>query len=105
MNIFQHEDPARDNFALFETAGYGDVLRAMAIGDEMIWRSTPIPVEIRRNGKWWEIIRVEPGCVPDEPDEPSERSGGDSDIPFDVLADRRALDALKASSLEDEIDE
>ncbi len=95
VNIFKHDDPEKNNFALFEAAGYGELMLPMEDGDELYWHGSGLPVRMRRMGKWWEIVAVEPrnGRVPDTL--PEWLSGN---APMPKLPE---LDALRDFDLED----
>lgn len=59
VNIFKHEDPAKDNFHLFETAGYADALLALDVGDSQNWQGFPIYVSLGMDGRFWNVLTVE----------------------------------------------
>lgn len=69
VNIFQHSDPAKDNFHLFEQAGYADALLSLKeIGDSQNWGAWPIAVTVVFDGRFWNIQGVTQrpdGAVPD----------------------------------------
>lgn len=69
VNIFQHSDPDKNNFTLFEAAGWAQVLESMPVGGQRNWTQNPIEVVMRKPGKFWEIIAVTPkpeGAAPDD---------------------------------------
>jgi hypothetical protein len=73
VNIFKHGDPQKDNFHLFEEAGYAEWLNALDVGDAQNWKGYPIVVTLAYDGKFWNITRVKPreaDALPDgeEPD-------------------------------------
>jgi hypothetical protein len=72
VNIFKHEDPQKNSYALFEAAGYGELLMSLAVNDFQTWEYTPIEVQMKKIGKWWEIIFVSHrpnGALPDTNDQ------------------------------------
>ena len=75
VNVFKHDDPLKDNFSLFELAGYGPEMLAMEYGSSINWINHPIRVELVQNGSFWNVVSVTvrpEGAIPDpqEPDEP-----------------------------------
>lgn len=59
VNVFQHSDPARNSFALFDAAGYSRYMTEMALDEEITWNEFPIPVELAKDGNWWKVIAVD----------------------------------------------
>jgi len=68
VNVFQHDDPLKNNFSLFEEAGFGPEMSAMSYGDNITWTRDSITVELEENGKFWNVVRVlkRDGEMPDE---------------------------------------
>lgn len=60
VNIFQHQNPAIDNFEMFKSSGYGSILEAMPVGTTLRFTLQPIQVDLRKDMKWWEIVGVVP---------------------------------------------
>lgn len=70
VNIFKHLDPDKDTFGLFKRAGYGPEMEALAVGQELAWRSHPIAVQMEKVRDWWTVTVVAPRlpeAVPDVP--------------------------------------
>lgn len=70
VNIFKHTDPVKNNFRLFDAAGYGADLIAMELNESLNWNTFPIAVDLTKadGSKWWEIAAVHPrpaGSIPD----------------------------------------
>ena len=58
VNIFLNVDePAKDNFHLFEQAGWAHVLNGISLYGEI---DSSIVVAMRKEGQWWEIVTVKP---------------------------------------------
>lgn len=71
VNVFQHDDPLKDTFNLFDHAGYAPEMVNMNYGDTITWTRDSISVEIQQNGAFWNVVRVldrEPDALPDEPE-------------------------------------
>jgi len=62
VNVFQHEDPQKDTFRLFEKCGWGDELLAIPLYRTKIFES-PIQIAMRKKGKWWEVVAVSRASV------------------------------------------
>lgn len=90
VNIFKHDDPEKNSFALFEAAGYGEFLLSLAVHDFQTWETTPIVVEMRKMGKWWEIVSVSArnGALPETNDQSADA---------DTESDRTSLDNLRGA--------
>lgn len=58
VNVFQHADPAKDNFRLFHAAGYAECMDPMDMGEVLTWHEFPVDVGMRKDGKWWSIAAV-----------------------------------------------
>jgi DNA polymerase III subunit epsilon len=60
VNVFSHNDPAKNNALLFKEAGYLNEMLALVDGEELIWREHPIAVALKRtpDGKWWDVVGV-----------------------------------------------
>ncbi len=74
VNVFQHADPKKNSFTLFELALFGDEMTAMAEGDILAWKAQPIRVRLTTDGKWWSVAAVQEradGAMPDAPREPN----------------------------------
>src|SRR6185295_19220270 len=56
VNVFQHTDPAKNNFALFDE--YEAEMLAMKLEEETTWKQHPIEVRMIQDGKWWEVVAV-----------------------------------------------
>jgi hypothetical protein len=66
FNIFLHDDPHKNSYALFDQAGYGVDLLGMQVGERQDWLRSPIAVSLQKqppDNKWWEVI-----CVATRPD-------------------------------------
>jgi DNA polymerase III epsilon subunit-like protein len=59
VNVFQHSDPVKDGSHLFIQAGYMVDMEALKIGEALEWTGSPIRVEMRKKGDWWEVVAVE----------------------------------------------
>lgn len=59
VNVFQHSDPVKDGSHLFIDAGYMVDMQALQIGEALEWTGSPIRVEMRKKGDWWEVVAVE----------------------------------------------
>lgn len=58
VNIFLNVDePEKDNFNLFEAAGFGDFLKDIGNFETL---DCQIFVAMQKNGQWWEIVKVSP---------------------------------------------
>lgn len=58
VNIFLNVDePAKDSFHLFEQTGWASVLNEIFLYSEA---DVSIVVAMRKNGQWWEIVKVKP---------------------------------------------
>jgi len=57
--VFQHSDPARNNFPLFEDAGYG-ILTGMRVGEHFDCYETPIEITAEKEGNFWRVLTVAP---------------------------------------------
>lgn len=57
--VFQHSDPARNNFPLFEDAGYG-ILTGMRVGEHFECYETPIEIIAEKEGNFWRVLSVVP---------------------------------------------
>lgn len=71
VNVFKHDDPLKDNFNLFDAAGYAPEMMAMSYGDTITWTRDSITVELLQNGSFWNVVRVlarHEGALPDEPE-------------------------------------
>lgn len=85
VNVFKHDDPLKDNFNLFDHAGYAPEMINMNYGDTITWTRDKITVEIEQNGAFWNVVRVlqrADGALPDEPepdddDTPTPESDGE----------------------------
>lgn len=60
VNIFQHTDPAKNSYRLFEEAGYSCFMMNMLVGEEITWNEFPVPVALHVNGNWLEVVAVAP---------------------------------------------
>lgn len=68
VNVFFHDNPAKNNYPLISAAGYDDPFKAMQPGDADGWTQHPILATIRRDGKGWELRHVEPRQPDSVPD-------------------------------------
>jgi DNA polymerase III epsilon subunit-like protein len=70
VNVFKHYDPNKNSFRFFEDAGYAVEMLALATDESLIWRTTPVAVQLEKtpDGKWWEIIAVAARNAGDLPD-------------------------------------
>jgi len=59
VNIFKHSDPEKDNFHLFEEAGYGELLEDISLFATVEFDPS-ICIGMVKNGQWWEIQSVYP---------------------------------------------
>lgn len=56
VNIFLNTDePEKDNYSLFKQAGWAEDLDAIRLYDT---EEISIPVAMKKNGIWWEIVKV-----------------------------------------------
>ena len=103
VNIFDHADPLRNTFKLFEDANYDGYLKTMAVGQIDLWETYPIAVELRINGDFWNVVSVakRPDYAfplthieDDYIDNDIKDNDGDDDIPFD----RAPIDNLRDSA-------
>lgn len=58
VNVFSHDDPDKDSFALFTIAGYGAHMGKMKQDEVLTWSKHPIEVQMRKDGKFWNILSV-----------------------------------------------
>lgn len=58
VNIFKHEDELKDNFHLFEKAGFGEILLSIQLGVSQNWMFSPVVVEIEEDGQFWKVVSV-----------------------------------------------
>jgi hypothetical protein len=66
VNVFRNEDePAKDNFHLFEQAGYGNDLDAIALHQ---FEDISIQIAMKKNGRFWEVVKVRTKPESDMPD-------------------------------------
>lgn len=68
VNVFAHDDPLKDTFALFVAAGYAGPMSAMRHGDTINWTVSPVAVELVQNGAFWNVVTVcdrPEGAMPD----------------------------------------
>lgn len=70
VNVFQHRDPTKNSFLLFERAGYGARMLAMEVGERLRWRNQPITVRMIKDGQWWNITGVDMALADPQPDPP-----------------------------------
>ena len=68
VNVFQHSDSVKDGSHLFIQAGYMVDMEALKIGEALEWSGSPIRVDMRKKGDWWEVVAVEPRPVGVETD-------------------------------------
>lgn len=68
VNVFRHAIAERNSFAHFERSGHAPYLWAMAVDEIETWESTPIEVEIEKDGEWWAVKSVTPIADADRPD-------------------------------------
>jgi len=62
VNIFLNVDePAKDSFHLFEQAGWAHILNDIFLFSEI---DSSIVVAMRKDGQWWEIVKVKPYIAP-----------------------------------------
>lgn len=78
VNVFLHNDPVKNTFAFFASAGYAEDMKVLPLNARLIWRTHPIAVELKRSpdGKWWDFVAVAPkpaGACPDVPFIPEHR--------------------------------
>lgn len=82
VNIFLNVDePAKDSFHLFEQAGWADLLNDLGLYTEI---DTRIYVAIRKDGQWWEIVKVAPKLEEDNHDGFDPEIYGNKDISDDL---------------------
>lgn len=90
VNIFLNVDEiSKDNFHLFEAAGWGDYLMGLFLYSEAF---TEISIAMRKDGQWWNIVSVSPAKSGiDSYEVPSEADGefdpeiyGNKDISDDL---------------------
>lgn len=70
VNIFKHSDASRDNFHLFDQAGYAADLEAAPLDIIVYWQQFPIEIGVERAGQFWNIVAVTArpdGAIPDDP--------------------------------------
>lgn len=87
VNVFKHDDPLKDNFNLFDAAGYAPEMLAMSYGDNITWTRDAIAVELVANGAFWNVVKVENrdmGAMPDEPEPEDDQSSEDIDTDDDA---------------------
>lgn len=68
VNVFKHDDPQKNSFHHFETAGYAPEMMALQLEESVKWNNTPIMVEVTKKGSFWDIFMVFPrpaNCQPD----------------------------------------
>lgn len=68
VNVFKHDDPQKNSFHHFETAGYAPEMLALQLEESVKWNNTPIMVEVTKKGSFWDIFMVFPrpeNCQPD----------------------------------------
>lgn len=68
VNVFQHNDPAKDNTAIFREAGYFDLMNGLKVGEALEWSQWPIPVLMNKDGNWWRVDGVASRPKDAEPD-------------------------------------
>jgi len=59
VNVFQHNDPEKNSFRMFEGTDYEPLMSDMKVGDILAWKNHPIEVTLRKNGDWWNLVSVE----------------------------------------------
>lgn len=68
VNVFKHDDELKDNFHLFENAGYGETLLSILVGVSQNWTNHPVKVDIIEDGQFWKITAVAKRLPDDMPD-------------------------------------
>lgn len=58
VNVFSHNDPAKDNTTLFKGAGYWPEMEALKVGESLEWSQHSIWVKMRQVDGWWVIDEV-----------------------------------------------
>lgn len=58
VNVFQHNDPAKDNTAMFREAGYFGYMESLKIGEAVEWSQNPIWVVMEKDRDWWAVTDV-----------------------------------------------
>lgn len=75
VNVFQHDDPLKDSFTLFVTAGYGPDMTTLEPGETLNWLQHPVQVELRASGAFWNVVTVTTrpaDALPDAPEADAE---------------------------------
>lgn len=75
VNVFQHDDPLKDTFHLFDEAGFAAPMIAMKYGQTIGWQANPLTVDCIPNGNFWNVVsvvvrRVDQNPDPDDDNEP-----------------------------------
>jgi len=68
VNVFRSDTDATRSFALFEAAGYGEMLMNMKVGDKIELWIGPIQATVRLVRGWWTVESVVPRMDIVQPD-------------------------------------
>lgn len=74
VNVFKHEKPERNTFALFEKAGYATEMLAMQLDDVLTWETHVVTVTMMQSEpdakgtRWWNVVTVEQRPADAQPD-------------------------------------
>jgi len=60
VNIFKHADADKNNFSLFEGAGYAPEMEQLKDGATLDWKTHPVRVTLHKPGDFWEVVQVQP---------------------------------------------
>lgn len=58
FNIFQHSDPVKNNYALFQAAGWSRLLDRINLYEDVT--EYGLIVALKKSGQWWEVVKVRP---------------------------------------------
>lgn len=68
VNVFRHTDPEKNNFSLFEGAGYAPEMEQLKDGATLTWKTHPVRVTLHKPGDFWEVVQVQPRPENAQPD-------------------------------------
>ncbi len=68
VNVFRHTDPEKNNFQLFEDAGYAPEMEQLKDGAALHWKTHPVRVTLHKPGDFWEVVQVQPRPANARPD-------------------------------------